>query len=519
MSAAGEWALRLRDVHKAFGACVANEGASLEVKTGHIHALVGENGAGKSTLMRTLAGMITPDRGRIEAFGRDVTGWSPADAIAAGVGMVHQHFMLVPTLTVTENVVLGREPKKGLVLDLARARADVEKLCEEAGLHAPADALVGELSVGVAQRVEILKVLHRGARILVLDEPTAVLSPPEVGELFDVLRRLRDRGSTVVIITHKLDEVMALSDRITVMRRGRTVGELVTADTTPAEIAALMVGRELGEPASLDAEAPSSSPAQEGLGLRVEGLVVRSARGTKAVDGLSFEVRPGEILGVAGVEGNGQSELVEALAGLRSVERGRVSLGDVDLSALGVRERVDAGLAHIPDDRHRRGLVLDFSVEENLILGRHDRYTRRGLFDRARVRAFAEERIAALDIRPTDPGVTARSLSGGNQQKIVVGREMGHPFRVLLAAQPTRGVDIGAVELIHRTLLEARANGKAILLVSAELSEILALSDRVAVLYRGRFVTVLPRAEATAEVLGPAMTGASARPSAAEAVS
>jgi simple sugar transport system ATP-binding protein len=487
---------------------VANAGASLEVSAGEIHALVGENGAGKSTLMRLLAGLMAPDSGTLEVEGRDVTGWSAAQAIAAGVGMVHQHFMLVPTLTVAENLVLGREPRQGLKLDLAQARRDVLRLVRESGLEVPPDALVGDLPVGVAQRVEILKTLYRGARVLILDEPTAVLSPPEVADFMGVLRKLRDAGTTVVLITHKLDEVMAISDRITVMRRGATVARLVTRETSPAAIAQAMVGRDVLLPSESGVGNPPAVAGEPML--VVEDLVVDSARGTRAVDGLSFTLRGGEILGFAGVEGNGQTELIEALAGLRAVAGGRIALGGGDLTALPVRARTAAGLAHIPEDRHRRGLILDYTLAENLVLGRQDLFSPWGVLDRPRLRQSAAAQIAAFDVRPPDPELPARALSGGNQQKIVIAREMGHDFRVLLAAQPTRGVDVGAIEFIHRQLREARSAGKAVLLVSSELSEVLALADRVAVLFRGRIAALLPRSAASAEVLGPYMTGAKA---------
>jgi len=502
-------ALRLTDVWKSFGPVVANAGASLEVSPGEIHALVGENGAGKSTLMRLLAGLMGPDSGTLEVEGREVTGWSAAEAIAAGVGMVHQHFMLVPTLTVAENLVLGREPRHGLTLDLAQARRDVLRLVRESGLEVPPDALVGDLPVGVAQRVEILKTLYRGARVLILDEPTAVLSPPEVADFMGVLRKLRDAGTTVVLITHKLDEVMAISDRITVMRRGATVARLVTRETSPAAIAQAMVGRDVLLPSESGGGAPSDAGIGEPM-LVVEDLEVDSARGTRAVNGLSFTLRGGEILGFAGVEGNGQTELIEALAGLRAIAGGRIQLAGGDLTALPVRGRTAAGLAHIPEDRHRRGLILDYTLAENLVLGRQDLFSPWGVLDLARLRQSAAAQIAAFDVRPPDPELPARALSGGNQQKIVIAREMGHDFRVLLAAQPTRGVDVGAIEFIHRQLREARSAGKAVLLVSSELSEVLALADRVAVLFRGRIAALLPRSAASAEVLGPYMTGAKA---------
>lgn len=501
-------AVRMTGIEKRFGAVRANRGASLEVAPGEIHALVGENGAGKSTLMRILAGLFPPDAGAIEVNGKDVTGWSTADAIAAGVGMVHQHFMLVPTLTIAENVVLGREPKRGLGLDMARALLEVKGVAEQFGFGMDVRQLVRDLSVGEAQRVEILKALFRGARILILDEPTAVLSPPEVQELWRVLRALRDGGGTIILITHKLDEVIEVSDRITVMRHGETVARMTTCDATPADIARAMVGREVA--LALDAEGVWPRAVVGAPALTVCDLVVSGARRERRVDGVSLVVAAGEILGIAGVEGNGQTELVEAIAGLRPAASGRVMLGDRDASALDVRARSRLGLAHIPEDRHRRGLVLDYSIADNLILGRQERYTRGPVLDRARILANARERIARFDIRPPDPALPARALSGGNQQKIVIAREMGGEFVVLLAAQPTRGVDVGAIEFIHGQLRAARAAGKAVLLVSAELTEILALADRIAVMYGGRIVGVLPRAEASEAVLGPLMTGARA---------
>jgi simple sugar transport system ATP-binding protein len=514
MADAATPAIRLTDIHKSFGPVRANQGASLEVARGEIHALVGENGAGKSTLMRILSGMYAPDSGRMEVNGRDVTGWSTAAAIDAGVGMVHQHFMLVPTLTVAENIMLGRELTKGLQLDTARAEREVEALSRSTGLSVNAKRLVADLSVGEAQRAEILKTLYRGAKILILDEPTAVLSPPEIDELWHVLRQMRDRGDTIVLITHKLDEVMEISDAITVMRQGRTITRLTTKSTSPAEIAKTMVGRDVqlamdyladtrGTPDRARPGAATATPL-----LSVHDLTVEDARQLVAVNGVSFTVNEGEILGIAGVEGNGQTELLEALSGLRAVKRGMIHLVGRDITTLSVRERGDAGLSHIPEDRHQRGLVLDYSVAENLILGQQHRFTRRMRLDRAQILENARMQIASFDIRPGDPSTPARALSGGNQQKIVIAREMGREFQVLLAAQPTRGVDVGAIEFIHARLREARDAGKAVLLVSADLAEVLALSDRIAVMYRGAFATVLPRSQASEDVLGPFMTGA-----------
>ena len=500
-------AIHLRGIEKRFGPVQANRGANLEVTRGEIHALVGENGAGKSTLMRILSGLYAPNAGTMEVNGTDVTGWSTNEAIAAGVGMVHQHFMLVPTLTVAENVILGCELTHGLALDRAGAERAVHELSVRTGLSVPADRLVADLSVGEAQRVEILKTLYRGATILILDEPTAVLSPFEVRELWAVLRSLRDAGGTIVLITHKLDEVIDVSDAITVMRQGTTVARMASAGATPQAIARAMVGRDVA--LALDAEYGGRAVTEASVEplLQVRNLTVTSGRRSTAVHDVSFSIAPGEILGIAGVEGNGQTELVEALAGLRGAQ-GTIVLAGRDVMSLNVRARGDAGMSHIPEDRHERGLVLDYSVAENLILGQQHRFTRGATLDLARVNAHAHDLIARYDIRPPNAALPARALSGGNQQKIVVAREMARDFKVLLAAQPTRGVDVGAIEFIHARLREARDQGKAVLLVSADLAEVLALADRVAVMYGGRFVTVMPRADASPDTLGPYMTGA-----------
>jgi simple sugar transport system ATP-binding protein len=419
--------------------------------------------------------------------------------------------MLVPTLTVAENVMLGSELTRGPVLDRAAAEQAVRDLSARTGLAVPPDRLVAGLSVGEAQRVEILKTLYRGAKILILDEPTAVLSPPEVRELWEVLRSLRDAGGTVVLITHKLDEVIDVSDSITVMRQGKTVARMPTRGATPQAIARAMVGRDVA--LALDAEYTGSTsratlpPGAASVLLEVRDLTVAGARRAVVVDGVSFTIAPGEILGIAGVEGNGQTELVEAIAGLRPAT-GSILLAGRDLVAASVRERGDAGLSHIPEDRHERGLILDYTVAENLILGQQHRFTRGLTLDTPRIVEHARTLIGAYDIRPADPELPARALSGGNQQKIVVAREMSRDFTVLLAAQPTRGVDVGAIEFIHARLRQARDAGKAVLLVSADLAEVLALADRVAVMYGGRLVAVLPRADATPDAIGPLMTGA-----------
>jgi ABC-type uncharacterized transport system ATPase subunit len=466
--------------------------------------------------MKILGGLQPPDAGKMEVNGIDVTGWSTRDAIRAGIGVVHQHFMLVPTLTVAENIVLGMEPTKSGTFDYNKAVDEVTKLSTDTGLAVSADRKVADLSVGEAQRVEILKTLYRGAKILVLDEPTAVLSPPEVRELWTVLRGMREKGDTIVLITHRLDEVIEISDTITVMRQGQTVDRLTTAGTTPSEIAKAMVGREVAlssrEESGIlttpvhggsDGVAPTEGPGA----LTVTNLTVLGSRKTREVDGLSFSVQSGEILGIAGVEGNGQTELIEALAGLRPILSGNIKIDGNDVTFDDVRERRDAGLSHIPEDRHRRGLILDYSISDNLVLGLQGEFAHNGILDSDRIRQNAQTQIKAFDIRPPSAELPARSLSGGNQQKVVIAREMGREFTVLLASQPTRGVDVGAIEFIHSRLREARAAGKAILLVSAELNEVLALSDRVAVMYRGKFATVVPASEASEESLGEYMIG------------
>lgn len=514
------YAIRMEGIDKTFGSVRANRSASLEVKQGEIHALVGENGAGKSTLMKILGGLQKPDSGRMEVNGRDVTGWSTSDAIASGIGVVHQHFMLVPTLTVAENIVLGMEPRDGIRFDHAKAVAEVEKLSAETGFAVAPGAKVSELSVGEAQRVEILKTLFRGAKILVLDEPTAVLSPPEVKELWAVLRRLRDAGGTIVLITHRLDEVIEISDVITVMRAGQTVDRLRTSDTTPAQIAKAMVGRDVvlssrDEASALGTRVQGDGQPLEGFhpsndmtsAIRASDLVVMGSRDTRAVDGVTFSIRPGEILGIAGVEGNGQTELIEALAGLRPIVSGLMRVNGHDVTREDVSARRDAGVSHIPEDRHRRGLILDYTIADNLVLGLQAEYARRGILDSDRIDENAQRQIQAFDIRPPSSELPARALSGGNQQKVVVAREMGRRFSILLASQPTRGVDVGAIEFIHSQLREARAAGKAVLLVSAELKEILALADRVAVMYRGKLTKVIPIEQADEEMLGEYMTG------------
>jgi ABC-type uncharacterized transport system ATPase subunit len=505
-SMSGNLAVEMRGITKAWPGVVANDHVDLEVRNGEIHALVGENGAGKSTLMNVLYGLVRSDSGEILVNGKPAKISGPRDAISLGIGMVHQHFMLIPVFTVGENVMLGREPVSGPdFYDRSRARAAIADLTKRYGLALDSDARTGELPVGLQQRAEIVKVLYRGANLLILDEPTGVLTPQESKELFAVLRDLVKSGKTIIFISHKLKEVLEISDRITVMRRGKVVGHLVTKDTDEEEIARAMVGRAV-------LLRVDKKPARPGaVTFRVENLGALSDRGVAALKGISFELRQGEILGVAGVEGNGQSELVEVLAGTRRASSGKIWLGEKDVTDFDARTEREAGIAHIPEDRRGAGLVLNFSIAENLILGRERDSPfswHHVLLVLDAIRKWAARLVKEFDIRTPTIDVPARSLSGGNQQKIIVAREMASQPRVLLAAQPTRGVDIGAIEFIHRRIVAERDGGAAVLLVSAELDEIRSLSDRIAVLYEGKIVSIEP-GDAPEERLGLLMTGGS----------
>jgi len=505
-------AVHMRGITKQFPGVRANDQVDLEVAAGEIHALVGENGAGKSTLMNILYGLIQPDSGEILINGKPVHMTGPRDAIALGIGMVHQHFMLIPVFSVGENVMLGREPVDGLRLyDRARARRLISDLTKKYGLALDPDARMGDLPVGLQQRAEIVKVLYRGAEILILDEPTGVLTPQESKELFAVLRDLVKGGKTIIFISHKLKEVLEISDRITVMRRGKVVGHLVTKDTNEEEIATMMVGREV----LLRVDKKPASPGE--VVMRVENVTASSERGVPALRGVSFEMRRGEILGIAGVEGNGQSELMEVLAGTRHVSGGRVLLGDRDITTYDARTERDAGVAFIPEDRRGTGLVLGFSIAENSILGRErsPRFSWHELVLRlVAIREWARGLVKEFDVRTPSIDTAARNLSGGNQQKVIVAREMGSKPKVLLASQPTRGVDIGAIEFIHRRIVQQRDDGAAVLLVSAELDEVRSLSDRIAVMYEGRIVS-FESPETPEERLGLLMTGGGKREGAA----
>ena len=477
----------------------------LAIEWGRVHALLGENGAGKSTLMNVAYGLTTPDSGEVVFDGRPVTIRSPHDAIRLGIGMVHQHFMLIPPLTVAENIVLGAETAGiGGLMNLEKAYAEVGELSARYGLEVNPRARIEGLSVGNQQRVEILKVLYRGARLLILDEPTAVLTPQEAEGLFAVVRNLVADGAAVIFITHKLGEVMKFADRITVMRRGQVVGSTTPAESSPADLARMMVGRAV----LLRVEKQPAHPGE--VVLEVHGLTVADDRGQVAVDSVDFEVRKGEILGIAGVEGNGQSELVEAIAGLRRATAGKVTLDGTDVSHRSTHARLRGGLGLIPADRLRQGVVLELPISDNLILDEYDSkpFANHLIRTFSAIRRFAERMIQTFDIRTDGPGSLVSSLSGGNQQKVVVARELGTPPKLLVAAQPTRGVDVGSIEFIHRQLVEQRDAGLAVLLVSSELDEVLSLSDRVAVLYRGKLVAVLSAAEADRDRVGLLMAGA-----------
>jgi ABC-type uncharacterized transport system ATPase subunit len=499
-------ALEMRGITKRFPGVVANDGVDFELRVGEIHALLGENGAGKSTLMNVLSGLYHPDAGEIHLRGQPVRFESPHEAIAAGIGMVHQHFMLVPTLTVAENIMLGAEvvDRVGL-LDHAEANRRIAGLSRQHGLAVDPRQLVGGLPVGVQQRIEILKALYRNAEVLVLDEPTAVLTPGEADDLFRVIRDLvaGPRPKSVVFISHKLREVLALADRITVLRGGRVVGTALPRESTEESLAAMMVGR----PVLLRVQKQPARPGETVLA--VDGLTVPDDRGHNAVDGLSIEVRAGEVLGIAGVEGNGQSELIEALTGLRRPTAGRVRIDGRDVTGASPRELIRLGLSHVPEDRHKHGLVLTYAVAENLVLT--DYYRRpfaQGLrLALEQVIRFAQQVVREFDVRTPSVRTPIRNLSGGNQQKAVVGREFSRPMKLLIAAQPTRGLDIGSIEFIHGRIVAARDRGTAVLLVSAELDEVMSLSDRVAVLYRGRIAATRPTDAVSREELGLLMAG------------
>ncbi|WP_370325593.1 ABC transporter ATP-binding protein [Euzebya sp.] len=495
--------LEVVDVTKRFPGVVANADVSLELHRGQIHCLLGENGAGKSTLMNVVFGLYQPTEGEVRVNGSPVRFTSSRDAIAAGIGMVHQHFQLIPVLTVVENVVLGDEPVSGVTIDIGTARARIRELSATYGLEVDPDALVGDLSVGAQQRVELIKALYRDADILILDEPTAVLTPGEVDEFFTVVRSLVDDGKSIFFITHKLREVIAVADQVTVLRRGRVVGTADPKHTTTAELAELMVGREV----SFEVDKAPADPGDVVLAVRELG--VTDDRGVVTVAGCTFEVRAGEIYGVAGVEGNGQRELVEAIAGMRPLSAGAIEIAGRSTRGLSVRKIERLGVGHVPEDRSKHGIVGALTISENLVLNSYDRspFARGWVLNRTAMVDHAEEMVRTFDVRATGAEVPASTLSGGNQQKVVVARELSRPLELLIVAQPTRGLDVGSIEFIHSQIVAKRDEGTAVLLVSAELDEILSLADTIGVVYRGRVVAQMPRAEASRERLGVLMAG------------
>ena len=498
-------AVEMRAITKRFPGVLANDNITFSVLKGEIHALLGENGAGKTTLMNILYGLYKQDSGEIYVNGQKADISGPDDAIALGIGMIHQHFMLVPPFTVAENVVLGIEPSKNLLLDTEKAVKDVEDISRRYGLIVNPRAKIQDVSVGIEQRVEILKALYRGAEILILDEPTAVLTPQEVEELFKVMKSLKEEGKTIIFITHKLKEPMATCDRITVLRKGALVGTVNPGKTDISQLAQMMVGRKV----ILEVE---KSPHQPGTPvMQVENLEAYNDRGVKALRGINLTVKKGEILGIAGVEGNGQLELVETLTGLRKASGGKILINGENMTNSSARTIIKAGVSYIPEDRQKRGLIMDFSLAENLILGSHFQspFSTDVRMDYTAVNEYADTLVETFDIRTTGIQSQVKYLSGGNQQKVIVAREFGRKPEIIIASQPTRGLDVGAIEYIHQKIVEMREENKAILLISADLDEIRSLSDRIAVIYEGKIVGERDPREATEEELGLLMAGGS----------
>ncbi|ERG66548.1 MULTISPECIES: ABC transporter ATP-binding protein [Exiguobacterium] len=499
-----EYVIEMLNIRKEFGTFVANDNITLQLRKGEIHALLGENGAGKSTLMNVLFGLYQPEGGEIRVRGEKVNIENPNIANDLGIGMVHQHFMLVEKFTVTENIILGSEPKSGLTVDRATARKKVMEISEQYGLRIDPDAKIEDISVGMQQRVEILKTLYRGAEILIFDEPTAVLTPQEIQELIQIMKRLIEEGKSIILITHKLKEIMQVADRCTVIRRGRYIGTVDIDETVNEDrLAEMMVGREV----NFDAEYSKADPQQ--VVLDVQKLVVKDSRGLEAVDGLDLQIRSGEILGIAGIDGNGQTELIEAISGLKKPESGKVLLNGKDVTGFTPRKVTESGVGHIPQDRHKHGLVLDYSIRDNMVLQTYykEPFSKRGLMNYKAVAEKAKALIEKFDVRTPSVDVPARALSGGNQQKAIIAREVDRSPDLLIAAQPTRGLDVGAIEFIHEQLIKEREKGRAVLLISFELEEILHVADRVAVLYEGKIVGIRDPKETTEQELGFLMAG------------
>lgn len=499
-----EYVIEMLNIRKEFGTFVANDNITLQLRKGEIHALLGENGAGKSTLMNVLFGLYQPEGGEIRVRGEKVNIENPNIANDLGIGMVHQHFMLVEKFTVTENIILGSEPRSGLTVDRATARKKVMDISEQYGLRIDPDAKIEDISVGMQQRVEILKTLYRGAEILIFDEPTAVLTPQEIQELIQIMKRLIEEGKSIILITHKLKEIMQVADRCTVIRRGRYIGTVEVDETVNEDsLAEMMVGREV----NFDAEYSKADPQQ--VVLDVQQLVVKDSRGLKVVEGLDLQIRSGEILGIAGIDGNGQTELIEALSGLKKPETGKILLNGKDVTGFTPRKVTESGVGHIPQDRHKHGLVLDYSIRDNMVLQTYykEPFSKRGLMNYKAVAEKAKALIEKFDVRTPSIDVPARALSGGNQQKAIIAREVDRSPDLLIAAQPTRGLDVGAIEFIHEQLIKEREKGRAVLLISFELEEILHVSDRIAVLYEGKIVGIRDPKETTEQELGFLMAG------------
>jgi simple sugar transport system ATP-binding protein len=493
------------NIRKEFSGFVANDNITLQVKKGEIHALLGENGAGKSTLMNVLFGLYQPEQGEIRVKGKPVKITNPNIANDLGIGMVHQHFMLVDVFTVTENIILGKETAKGGRIDLKRAEREVRDISERYGLSVDPKAKISDISVGMQQRVEILKTLYRGADILIFDEPTAVLTPQEIKELIQIMRTLIKEGKSIILITHKLKEILEVCDRCTVIRKGKGIGTVNVSETNQNELASLMVGREV----VFKTEKKPSEPKQEVLSIK--DLIVKDSRGVTAVNGLDLQVRAGEIVGIAGIDGNGQTELIEAITGLRKSESGSVKVNGKELLNLSPRKISESGVGHIPQDRHKHGLVLNYPIGENMVLQTYFKqpFSKRGILNFTEIYKKARKLIAEFDVRTPSEYTLARALSGGNQQKAIIGREVDRDPDLLIAAQPTRGLDVGAIEFIHKRLIEQRDHGKAVLLVSFELDEIMNVSDRIAVIYEGKIVAVVSPKETTEQELGLLMAGSS----------
>lgn len=495
--------LEVRNLTKRFPGIVATDAVNFTLEKGEIHALLGENGAGKSTLMNMLYGLYRPDEGQILLNGQEVQINGANDAIARGMGMVHQHFMLVPTLTVTENIILGNEVVKGMLIDTATAEQRIRELATTFGLDVPVDAYIQDLPVGVQQRVEIVKALYRSADVLILDEPTAVLTPQEADDLFVVIKRLKAQGKSIIFISHKLREVLAIADRISVLRRGKLVGSTTPAQASEASLASMMVGRDVV--LHID-----KSPAQPGsVILDVAQLSVRNERGNTAVADVSFQLRRGEIVGIAGVQGNGQTELVAAITGMVTTSHGQIVLDGEAITNQGTNRAIDAGMGHIPEDRHHHGLVLSYSIADNMVLSAYDTppFARGFIIDEHAIAQQADTLVKRFDVRTASSNALASTLSGGNQQKVVVARELARPLKVLVAAQPTRGLDVGSIEFIHKSIVAARDSGTGVLLVSAELDEILSLSDRILVMFRGQIIAEIAGKDADRNQIGLLMAG------------